>query len=715
MSEPPPNLKGPDREPYIPASQSLPEITLKAVLLGAALSAILAAANVYLAAKIGLTVSASIPAAVMSMAVLRVFRDSNILQNNAVQTAASAGESLAAGVVFTVPALVLLGFWNEFHYWTTTSVALCGGLLGVLFTVPLRRALIVEAKLRYPEGVATGHVLKAGSEGGRGARRIAAGALVAAAVKLVQTGFQLARETVAGSVSVGAATFGFSMNLSPALLGIGAIVGPRVAAPLLAGGIVAWLIGVPVVMTLAGPDGVGEVESELREAAIRAAAESGQPAAEVTALDVAGEFFGRQVRFLGVGAMFVGGLYALLSIVPYVRAGVRTALDAVRAARAAGGGESVPRTERDLPIDVVLRGVLVLVLPMLAIMALGLDLSALGVSEGLRWAALGLATVFIVVAGFVFSSVAGYNAGLVGSSNNPVSGVTVVTVLLAALGLLVVLGVQADFEGVAQMRAGAAAAILVGAAVACAAAIAGDNLQDLKAGRIVGATPRRQQVMQILGVVPTAFIVGPVLNLLYRAYGFKSLPELGMPQEQALDTPQADLMRRVAEGVFQGNLPWGMIAIGAALAVAVILLDRILAARGAGVRIPVMAVAVGAYLPIGLGVAVFVGALVAGLAARALGREAAETGLSAAEVVEAGERASRRGLLLGSGLITGEALVGILLAIPFGIAEDQNVLARPIASVLPAGFDPVTLMLGIAAVVGIGMWMYRTGGLRADD
>ena len=715
MSDQSPDVKGSHFEPYIPATRTLPEITVKAVLLGAGLSVVLAGANAYLGLKVGLTVSASIPAAVLSMAILRAFRESNILENNIVQTAASAGESLAAGVIFTLPALILLGYWNDFRFLPTAAIALCGGILGVFFSVPLRRALIIEADLRFPEGVATGEVLKAGTERGGGARRIAVGALAAAGFILVQKGLGLAGEAAARSVAVGGAVFGFGMNLSPALLGVGFIVGPRVALPLLAGGAITVLVGVPLYMTMIGPEGVSEVDEVLREELRRLQAlqvEMGVPvtSGEVTVADVASRIWGDTVRFLGVGAMFVGGLWALLSVARYVRAGIRASLAAVTRARSADRGqETAPRTERDLPIHVVFRGSLLLAIPILAVYVLAVDRSALGVSGALHWSALGVAVLFSLAAGFVFSAVAGYMAGLVGSSNNPVSGVTVITVLLAAFGLYGLFALEIGFgmsEG--QALAGAAAAVLVGAVVACAAAISGDNLQDLKAGHLVGATPERQQMMQILGVVATALVIGPILSLLYNAYGLSDrLPRLDMDPLGTLSAPQAQLMRQVAAGVFSGDLPWTMIAIGAVIAVAVIVLDQLLQARGASVRVPVMAVAVGMYLDLALGVTIFAGGLVAWLAARALRRDAAGAGLTEAEVVEVGKRSSRQGLLLTSGLITGEALMGILLAIPFAVTQDQKAFHYA-----PASFGPVATAIGIAAVLGIALWIYRTAASR---
>jgi len=672
-----------EERPYIPASQTLPEITLKAVVLGFLLSAVLAGANAYLGLKVGLTVSASIPAAVISMAVLRMFREHNILENNIVQTAASAGESLAAGVIFTLPALILLRQWAGFPFLPTMGIALTGGVLGVLFTVPLRRALIVEAKLKFPEGVATAEVLKAGTEGGVGARLIAVGGLAAAALKLGQTGLKVAAGSATGSVTVGRSVFGMGSDLSPALLGVGYIVGLNIAVLVFGGGLISWLFGIPLYTALADPATLAEVTEGA----------SGYAAAEAV--------WSARIRFMGVGAMAVGGLWALVSLVGPIREGIRSSLDAVRATgesgSARGGGvEILPRTERDMPIHVVGFGTLALALPIFVVFVGVIDRSALGITGGLYFGTIALGVVFALAAGFLFASVAGYMAGLVGSSNNPISGVTIATILSVSLILYLLLGSQIDFSVTgAQATAAAATAILVGAVVACAAAIAGDNMQDLKAGRLVGATPVKQQIMQMVGVLAGAIAIAPILGLLFRAYGLGGVfPREGMDPSEMLDAPQATLMASVADGVFSRNLPWNMIFIGALVAVAIIVLDQTLKARGSEFRTPVLAVAVGIYLPFELTVPIFVGGVVAWAAERTIRR----TG-GGPEVVQ---RGSHRGLLFASGLITGEALLGILLAIPFAAAQSTDVLR-----IVPEGFAPTALWIGLAGAIGFTLWLYR--------
>jgi len=672
--------------PYIPASTVLPEITIKALVLGVLLSMILAGANAYLGLFAGMTVSASIPAAVISMAVLRLFRRQNILENNIVQTAASAGESLAAGVIFTIPALVLMGYWDGFSYWQTTIIAGLGGVLGVLFTIPLRRILIVREKLAFPEGVATAEVLKSGEKGGQGVLLLALGGAIGAVFKLCQAGFHLWAETLELARSVGRSLVYGGTSVSPALMAVGYIVGMNIAVLVFLGGALNWLVAIPIVAAgmdwpvyqAAGAEALGGVPDW---AVVTA---EGQGAAQldcerVDAVDGAGTLWSNQTRYIGVGAMVIGGLWALISLAGPIGRGIRQGLRSY--ARAAGGTmEEVPRTERDTSMKWVFIGVGALIVPIFALY--------LSIVKSVPITA--FMAVAMVLAGFLFSAVAGYMAGLVGSSNNPISGVTIATILSSALMLSVLLGTQSDPAAAASAVLGPAAAILIGAVVCCAAAIAGDNMQDLKAGHLLGATPRKQQFMQIVGTLSAAVVLAPVLMLIQKAYG------IGVPTAEhpnPLTAPQATLMESVARGVFQGNLPWTMISIGVGVGAAIIALDQWLKWHGARFRTPILAVAVGIYLPFELSVPIFAGGLIAHLTGRrlALWRRGPEDDEGVAT-------AKRNGLLLAAGLITGEALVGIFMAIPIVIAQDRNVLALLDE---PFGGWP-----GVEMLVGVGILLY---------
>jgi len=615
--------------PFIPASQSLPEITVKAVVFGVILAAVLAGANAYLGLFAGMTVSASIPAAVISMGVLRLFRRSNILENNIVQTCASAGEALAAGVIFTLPALVLLGRWAQFDFLETALIAGFGGILEVLFTVPLRRALIVEDALHFPEGVACAEVLETGEKGGAGVKLVAGAAVAAALFKFAQTGLRLWPETAEGARYLfGRRTLAYlGTNVSPALMGVGYIVGLNIALLVFLGGALNWWVAIPLLTWMHG----------------------GAPT-DLPAAAYAGKLWATQTRYLGVGAMVVGGLWALVSMGGSVISGIRSGLAAYQHQRQ--GGEAAARTDRDLPMNWVLIAVVVSVAPLyllyhVLVGSVGMSLSM---------------AVIMLVAGFLFSAVSGYMTGLVGSSNNPISGVTIATVLFASLLILILFG----------QRGGAspAAAILIGAVVACAAAIAGDNLHDLKTGFLVGATPWKQQAMLILGTAVSALVIAPVLNLLLMAYGIG--PQTAA-HPQSLTAPQATLMASVAQGVFEGGLPWTLVFIGMGVGVAIISWDRWLARRQAKFRAPVLAVAVGIYLPFELSAPILVGGLLAHFVSRTLKRRraAGEEETQGAEEKEV----SQRGLLLASGLITGEALVGIAMAVPIVLSHNAEVFA----------------------------------------
>ena len=636
-----------EHKPYIPASTTLPETTIKAFFLGALLSMVLAAANAYLGLFAGLTVSASIPAAVLSMAILRIFKNHNILENNIVQTAASAGESLAAGVIFTFPALVLMGYWDKFHYWETVLIALSGGILGVLFTVPLRSALIVKQKLQFPEGVATSEVLKTGEKGGKAVKYLIQGSLIGAFVKLAEGGLKLWSGTGSAASMWGGKVYAFfAMNLSPALIGVGYIVGLRISFLVFAGGVISWYIAIPWYIAA---NGLMPVDGD--------------------SVGLGYEIWTTQIRFLGVGAMVVGGLWALINLRGAIGMAVGSGIKAIKNKV---DTSTVLRTERDTPMSWVMVAIAVMVIPIFIIYLR--EIHDIAIS--------GMMAIFMVIAGFLFSAVAGYMAGLVGSSNNPISGVTIATILTASLLLLLILG--------AESEKGPAAAILIGAVVCCAAAIAGDNMQDLKAGHILGATPQKQQIMQVVGVVSAALVMPLVLQLLMDAYGFGPATAA---HPDSLAAPQATLMQSVAEGVFSGDLPWPMIYAGMAIGVVIILLDKYQERRGSDFRIPILAVAVGIYLPFELDSAIMLGGLIAWVVSRY------QRSQSTADEYESRQKSSENGgLLMASGLITGEALIGILLAIPVAITGSSTVLAL--------AEEPFGALPGVVVILAVCYWLY---------
>ena len=634
-----------------------PQLTVKAVLLGIILSAVLAGANAYLGLFAGLTVSASIPAAVISMAILRMFKNSNILENNIVQTAASAGESLAAGVIFTIPALIILGYWDVFDYWWVSAIAGLGGLLGVMFTIPLRRSLIVEQQLAYPEGKATAEVLKVGEDPSSGVKFLAMAAIAGAVIKFAATGLKLLTGTAQAARYFGGSTIGYlGINLSPALISVGFIVGLNISVLVFVGGAISWYLGIPIFSAFF-------LDSSPELAAMHAAGASAE--------DLSGAIWSQQIRYLGVGAMVVGGVWALISMRGSLVDGIKSGMAQYKAGPAA----ITNHTEHDMPMNFVMIGIAVFVIPIFILYQN--IVGNFGISLAM--------TIIMVVAGFLFSSVAGYMAGLVGSSNNPISGITIATILFASLVLLAMMGPDASV--------GPSAAIMIGGVVCCAAAIAGDNMQDLKAGYILGATPWKQQVMQGVGVLSAVFVMAPILNLLLQAYG------IGVPTAEhpnPLSAPQATLMASVAQGVFQGGLPWTMAIIGGVVGTLVIITDEVLKSKGSSFRAPVLAVAVGIYLPLELSSAILVGGLIAHFAAKVHAKRGVD-----------GEKSMRHGMLFAAGLITGEALVGILMAIPIVRSGDPNVFALGESMQFGGG-------VGLVIIAAVCFWMYRVAAAKSD-
>ena len=634
-----------------------PQLTARAIILSIVLAMVLAAANTYLGLFAGLTIASAIPAAVVSMAVLRVLGGGGILENNIVQTGASAGSSIASGVIFTLPALVILGYWDDFKYSWVLAIAGLGGVLGVFFSVPLRRSLIVDQQLAFPEGKAAAEVLKAGEDPSQGVKLLAGAAALGGIGKLLAaSGLRLVPDAAAAAGYFGKIIAYMGTNLSPALLGVGYIVGLNIGIVVVAGGVLSWNIAIPIYSGF-----FLDSDPALAARLVGASAE-----------DAAGAIWSTQIRYLGVGAMLIGGIWTLISLRNSLLSGIRSGLAATRA----GAAKIVAHTEQDLPMKGVLVGLVVFTLPLAALYHAIVQDFTVTIPM----------TIIMIVAGFLFSSVSAYMAGLVGSSNNPVSGITIGTILFASLVLMLLMGSNAPL--------GPVAAVMIGAVVCCAACIAGDNLQDLKCGYMIGATPWRQQVMLAIGAISCALVMAPVLNLLARAYG------IGVPSAEhpnPLLAPQATLMASVSKGLFGGALPWNMIWIGVVVGALIITLDEILKKRGANFRAPVLAAAVGIYLPLDLTVPIFIGGLLTHIVERVSGAHARN---KTAKVGEAEDKVHRKGVLFSAGLITGEALMGIIIAIPIVMAGSAEVLALPES--LQFG-----KLLGLAIFVLIGYLLYR--------
>ena len=598
--------KNTEFKPYIPAEKITPELTVTSVIMGCILAVIFGAANAYLGLRVGMTVSASIPAAVISMGVIRVIlRRNSILESNMVQTIGSAGESLAAGAIFTMPALFLWaeeGLTSKPGIVEITLIALCGGILGVLFMVPLRNALIVKehATLLYPEGTACADVLLAGEEGGANASTVFSGMGLAAIFKFVVDGLKLLPADVSAAFKSFKGEIG--MEVYPALLGVGYIVGPKIASYMFTGSLIGWMVIIPLIC-LFGPDTWMYPAAE------------GTTIAQLYANGGASAIWSTYVKYIGAGAIATGGIISLIKSLPLIVTTFRDSMKSMKGSK----NTSTERTAQDLPMQFILLGVIAMVFIIWIVPAIPVTL---------------LGAFIIVVFGFFFATVSSRMVGLVGSSNNPVSGMAIATLLIATFAIK-----SSGKTGIDGMTA----AIAVGSVICIIAAIAGDTSQDLKTGYLLGATPKKQQMGEMLGVVVSGLAIGGVLYLLDAAWGYGTAE---------IPAPQAQLMKMIVEGIMGGNLPWGLVFVGVFLAICLEIL-----------RIPVMPFAIGLYLPIYLNATIMIGGIVRGLLDR---RKGVDEKTKTAQATD--------GTLYCAGMIAGEGLVGILLAIfaVVGISLDMS-------------------------------------------
>jgi len=671
----------------VPANVTLPELTFRGVLLGALITVIFTASNVFLGLKVGLTFSSAIPAAVISMSVLRLFKDANILENNMVQTQASAAGTLSS-IIFILPALVMMGHWQGFPFWQTLGICAAGGMLGVMFTIPLRHVMVVQSDLPYPEGVAAAEILRVGSaeraqdaaqdSGGASAKPaatgmgdIVAGGAVAAAVSFAASGLRVLGDSVSGWFALGGAVIRLPMGFSLALLGAGYLIGIVAGLAMLTGLIISWGIAVPVLTAM------------------------GDMPAGVSLETYATGLWSSQVRFIGAGVIGVGAIWTLATLFMPMARGVKASFSALTKAGAARAGQA-PRTERDLSAGWI--SVVTLVLVAILVITFQVFLAGAPLSAAAIWKLVAYAVLFAFVFGFLVAAACGYMAGLVGSSTSPISGVGIVAIVLVSLLMLTLGGELLAVQNGVQMAI--ALAIFSTSAVVAVASISNDNLQDLKTGWLVGATPWRQQVALLIGCVVGAAVISPVLELLYNAYGFAdAMPRDGMDPAQALSAPQATLMLAIARGIFTHQLNWTMILIGMAVGVALIVVDEILKRTCRVARIPVLAVGIGIYLPPTVAAPIVAGAVLAWLLERALRRRAAAAGKPYEQFADA---ANRRGVLIASGLIVGESLVGVLMAAIIGGAGTDAPLA-----IAGEAFAKPASYLGLAVFVMVAVLFWR--------
>ncbi|ONF95845.1 OPT family oligopeptide transporter [Sphingomonas jeddahensis] len=637
-------------------SKPIAELTLRSILLGGLITLLFTAANVYLGLKVGLTFATSIPAAVISMAILRHFSGSSILENNIVQTIASAAGTLAA-IIFVLPGLVIIGWWQGFPFHLTAGITALGGVLGVMFSVPLRRALVVESDLPYPEGRAAAEVLEVGAGSREGAAESAAGLRLLVSSGIASAGFAILTQmrlavAEAGTwFRVGSGATGIAGGLSFALFGVGHLVGLSVGLAQLVGLITAWFILLPL-LTAARPM-PGEVEAW------------------------AGTVFSQDVRFFGAGVIGVAAVWTLVRIARPVIGGIASALAASRARHA---GEVLALEEQDLPIGVVAGVSLALLLPIAWLLW---SVASTGPIAGSAAVLVAGALVFVVVIGLMIATVTGYMAGLIGASNSPVSGIGILSILAASLLLVGLFGRDLPPDTTAAL---VAYALIVTGLVFGIATIANDNLQDLKTGQLVGATPWKQQVALVIGVIFGSIVVPPVLDLLNTAFGFAGAPGAG---PNALAAPQAGLISSLAKGVLGGDLNWSMLRWGALAGLGFVALDEALGKAGR-MRLPPLAVGIAIYLPMAVILPVVLGALIGAAYDRWADRTADP------------ERARRMGTLTATGMIVGESLWGVGFA---GIVAATGSDA-PLA-IVGEGFAPVALIGGTALFAGLIGWLYR--------
>ncbi len=649
---------------FIPESKKIPELTLKAVLVGAILAVILGSANAYLGLYAGMTVSAVIPGAVMAFALLKPFKGT-ILEVNIGMMGAAAGEALAAGVIFTIPALVLLGTWSEIQYLETTIIALLGGILGVLWMIPLRRALITKTDLPFPEGVAVAAVLTTtvggakatDSKGGSGVSGIwlMIGVVAAALFKFGQVGVKTFAGQVHGLINIGKYNIGGGEKdavlyggtaTSPALLGVGWIIGPKIASFILVGGLIGWVILAPLIALATGLPTPDVSNPEVVKDVMGLGAGNLELGSQIWGFF---QIWGDYIRYIGVGAMVVGGLYTIFKLRSNLAEGIREAVVGLK------GGEvsAKKRTDQDLNFKFVF----------LAIGALTIPVFILYGYISSQWAISGIMAVFAILFAFIASAIAGYMAGLLGSSNNPISGVTVSVLLITSL-ILLGFGLSGDVGAYGV-------AILIAAVICCAAAISGDVLQSMTCGQMIGATPKNQQLAEIIGVLAAAPILALVVQALDQAYhiGSTNLP-----------APQSFLMAGIVKGVLGGGMVWPFVLAGAVLAFVLILID-----------LPVLPVAIGIYLPFTLSIPIFAGGIVRHFTNKAIEKKygsAKEEEISDWELaikqtdVKPKEKIIRTGLLLTAGLIAGEALMGVVVAFLIIGGIDLSIFTYP--PILPA-------------------------------
>ncbi|MDF2940029.1 MAG: oligopeptide transporter [Gammaproteobacteria bacterium] len=637
------------------------EITIRGILLSIVLAIILAASNTYLALKIGILTSASIPAAVIAMGILRFFKDSSILEKNLVQTGASAGEAIAGGIVYTIPALVIIQFWSGFSYWHNFFIAVIGGVLGILFSIPLRRVLMNEPNLKFPEAQAITKTLQMAENKEIGIKEMLTGGLVGAALEFAQSGLQIVASSVQGFIAAGKTLIGFGTGFSATLIGAGYLIGFNVGLSLLIGAVTGWLVIVPVL------SGMYHLS---------------QPGMSPT--DSAVALWGNYVRFVGIGAMLAAGTWTLLTLLKPIGKGIAASFRTIEPQET-----SSLQSEKDLPFAYVALGILLCSIAGYFLLEALLPLTAMSLPSSLGHWIFGLSLAFVIVVGFIFAAICGYFSGLVGVSASPGSAVVIGGLLLVSIALRAAFHayhVSLNHDMVINACAIVIVLISVVTGIAC---ISNDNIQDLKVGHLVGSTPWKQQFMLLVGVLAASSVIPLLMQLLFKVYGIGGvMPHTGMDPSKMLPAPVPSVLAYVTQAVFNGNLPLNMLLLGVGIIAGFVLLNFLL--RKKSFRLSILGIAMGLYLPLSSSTPLFIGSLIAIL----LQRMAAKRGLNPIQ--------TQRSVVLACGIVAGAALMDVALAIPFAISGNPNVL-----KVMPDHLHSLAVVLGGLSLLYLAKLFYK--------
>ena len=656
-------------------NENLKELTVRGIILGALITVIFTASNVYLGLKVGMTFASSIPAAVISMAVLKFFKDSSILENNMVQTQASSAGTLSS-VIFVLPGLLMMGYWQDFPFWQTMLICAAGGTLGVLFTIPLRRAMVVNSDLPYPEGVAAAEILKAGNhaDGDSGVKDIAYGGVLAGSVAFLTNGLRVMADGASAWIQTGKAAFQLPMGFSLALLGAGYLIGIVGGIAMLIGVILTWGVAVPY-FTM-----------------------SGDIAADSSLIDAAMVVWKTKVRFIGVGTIGIAAIWTLLILMKPMIEGM------VHSFRMLKGGQA--ESEHRVDIDLSPKTMIYILIATVVLIVISLHhfIAAAPISPELSILLVVVCTFLAVFIGFFVAAASGYMAGLVGSSSSPISGIGIISVIVISLVLVSIGNASGLFETVDGQKFLTALTLFTASIVLTTATISNDNLQDLKTGLLVDATPWRQQVALIIGCFVGALVIAPVLEILYHAYGFSgALPRPDMDPSQALSAPQATLMTTISQGIFTNKLEWTYILTGVGLGAVLITIDAFLKKVSNKVfGLPVIAVGIGIYLPPSINMPVIVGAFLAWI----MTRHIAKLGNK-----EVSAKAERFGTLFSAGLIVGESLMGVILAFIIAASVTTGGSEAPLSLNLE-NWDTIGEWLGLIVFI-VGIVIFTSRVLRA--